>query len=92
MKIVFISSKQTLQNRGGIIIMEKRSSLLSYGALAIISAALFSGHFGVGDVIFPEKGQERPGLLRRWGMESSTAWASWWPISPSPVSRKPCSR
>lgn len=33
--------------------MEKRSGLLSYGALAIISAALFSGHFGVGDVIFP---------------------------------------
>ena len=33
--------------------MEKRSDLLSFGALAVISAALFSGHFGVGDVIFP---------------------------------------
>ena len=33
--------------------MERRSGLLSFGALAVISAALFSGHFGVGDVIFP---------------------------------------
>lgn len=30
-----------------------KQELLSYGAIAVISAALFSGHFGVGDVIFP---------------------------------------
>lgn len=30
-----------------------RQDLLSFGAIAVISAALFSGHFGVGDVIFP---------------------------------------
>lgn len=30
-----------------------KQDLLSFGAIAVISAALFSGHFGVGDVIFP---------------------------------------
>ena len=30
-----------------------KQNLLSFGAIAVISAALFSGHFGVGDVIFP---------------------------------------
>ncbi len=30
-----------------------KKDLLSFGAIAVISAALFSGHFGVGDVIFP---------------------------------------
>lgn len=30
-----------------------KQELLSFGAIAVISAALFSGHFGVGDVIFP---------------------------------------
>ena len=32
---------------------KEKQDLLSFGALAVISAALFSGHFGVGDVIFP---------------------------------------
>jgi len=34
-------------------VSKEKQDLLSFGALAVISAALFSGHFGVGDVIFP---------------------------------------
>lgn len=31
----------------------KARQLLPWGVIFIISAALFSGHFGVGDTIFP---------------------------------------
>lgn len=53
--IVFSLTTHTtaFTRQGATTVVEQRSDVLSYGALAIISAALFSSHFGVGDVIFP---------------------------------------
>ena len=74
--------------------MEKRSDLLSFGALAVISAALFSGHFGVGDVIFPPilgKGAGADWFTAAMGYGIINSLGSW-PISPWRGSRRPSSR
>jgi Branched-chain amino acid permeases len=32
---------------------DTKKQVLSFGAVLVVSAAVFSGHFGVGDTIFP---------------------------------------